>query len=177
MKIRVTVNTNGYISNQLVMWLLRNNLPFTLFEIKPREASKMACMNDFLQSNDEWWLLCNNYANPQFSIKDIEFKHLVMSALMNKNAGNKIETILGDKNTKIDDRYIQTNFIPTGFLLLRRDVVESIKDKRPFEYKHDVNGNCIASGDKTLSDTLIKVGHKLVIDTKLKVLNRQDVFI
>jgi hypothetical protein len=177
MKIHATVNTNGFISNQTIMWLLRNNIKFTLFEVKPREASKMACLNAFLQSDADYWLLMNNYANPQFSVKDIKFKHPVMSALMNKNNNGKITPIIGNQVNKINDRYLKSEFIPTGFLLLKRAVVEQIKNKRPFEYKHDVQGNCIASGDKTLSDILLKLKHSLIIDTKLKVVNRQEMFI
>lgn len=177
MKIHATVNTDGYISNQLVMWLLRNNIPFTLFDVKPREASKMACMNAFINSKADYWLLLNNYAAPKFSIKDVKFDYPVISALMNKNGNGKIEPILGDKIKKIDDRFLKSNFIPTGFLFMDRKTVEQIKDKNPFEYKHDIKGVCIASGDKTLSDTLLKQNIKPVIDTKLIVRNRQEVFI
>ena len=176
MNVLATVVTPGFVGNPLVEWLLnQGNLRFCLIEAKPRERSKMEALRTFLDSDAEWWLMLNHYASPQFEMAHVPFDRSVFSASMMRPAGVQVEEIRG-KEIRRDGQFMQTDFIGTGCLFMRRDVAETIADTRPFEYQHDALGNCTKSADATMSDRIIQAGHGLWVWDK-RCLNRQEIFV
>lgn len=177
--IYATVITPGYVVNELIVWLLKSKgIRFTLIDRKPREAAKMEAMRSFLNDDlkSDRWLLINHYANPQFNIEDVPDEYHVVSANMRRVRGLGKETLIGNILEE-NEELIKTDFVPNGCLFLSREAVQSICNKRPFEFKHNIKGELLSADDKTMSDLLIDSGYDLWLWKRGRCLNLQKQFI
>lgn len=83
-------------------------------------------------------------------------KYIVWDRLKKRPDSEKVDFPIGGDIRMTEDNFLETNYLPTGFLLISRTAIEKIIKKYPeLKYKNDIDGY-MSAGDNFYD--LFKVG-------------------
>ena len=83
-------------------------------------------------------------------------KYIVWDRLKKNPNAERVDFPIGDKTRVTDDNYIESNYLPTGFLMIKRETIQKLITLHPeLKYKNDIDGY-MSAGDNFYN--LFRVG-------------------
>jgi hypothetical protein len=74
-------------------------------------------------------------------------KYIVWDRLKKNPNAERVDFPIGDKTRVTDDNYIESNYLPTGFLMIKRETIQKLITLHPeLKYKNDIDGY-MSAGD------------------------------